>query len=96
MLDKKSNFEEAQFNRVVFKNMKYAKIPPPPPPPPLFFFPRNSNQCGGWGFSGVVLEKVCEYFYYREKYKDAVDVPDMDIPPELALELLMVADFLYT
>ncbi|RPB05890.1 putative transcriptional elongation regulator Elc1/Elongin C [Choiromyces venosus 120613-1] len=68
MLDKKSNFEEAQFNRVVFKNM-----------------------------NGVVLEKVCEYFYYREKYADAVgDVPDMEIPPELALELLMVADFLCT
>ncbi|CAZ85799.1 unnamed protein product [Tuber melanosporum] len=67
MLDKKSNFEEAQFNRVVFKNM-----------------------------NGVVLEKVCEYFYYREKYRDATDVPDMEIPPELALELLMVADFLCT
>ncbi|PWW77771.1 POZ domain-containing protein [Tuber magnatum] len=67
MLDKRSNFEEAQFNRVVFKNM-----------------------------NGVVLEKVCEYFCYREKYKDAVDVPDMEIPPELALELLMVADFLCT
>jgi len=57
----------------------------------------NANQCWGEGFfSGVVLEKVCEYFYYREKYKDAADVPDMDIPPELALELLMVADFLCT
>lgn len=46
--------------------------------------------------SAVILEKVCEYFYYNEKYRDAKDVPDMDIPPELALELLMVADFLHT
>lgn len=46
--------------------------------------------------SGVVLEKVCEYFYYNEKYKDQKDVPDMEIPPELCLELLMAADYLNT
>lgn len=44
--------------------------------------------------SGIVLEKVCEYFYYNEKFKNAKDVPDMDIPPELCLELLMAADYL--
>jgi elongin-C len=42
----------------------------------------------------VVLEKVCEYFYYNEKYKDAKDVPDLDIPAEMCLELLMAADYL--
>jgi hypothetical protein len=41
-----------------------------------------------------VLEKVCEYFYYNEKFKDAKDVPDMDFPLELSLELLMAADYL--
>lgn len=41
-----------------------------------------------------MLEKVCEYFYYNEKYKNAKDVPDMVIPPELCLELLMAADYL--
>lgn len=45
-------------------------------------------------FSGVILEKVCEYLYYNETHKDAKDVPDMEIPPELCLELLMAADFL--
>jgi len=44
--------------------------------------------------SGLVLEKVCEYFYYFEKHQDAKDVPEMDIPPELCLELLMAADYL--
>lgn len=44
--------------------------------------------------SGVVLEKVCEYLYYNQKHKDAKDVPDMEIPPELCLELLMAADYL--
>ena len=31
---------------------------------------------------------------YKEKYKNSKEVPDMDIPPELCLELLMAADFL--
>lgn len=44
--------------------------------------------------SGIVLEKVAEYFYYNYRNRDAEDVPDMDIPPELCLELLMAADFL--
>lgn len=44
--------------------------------------------------SGIVLEKVCEYFYYNEKHKDARDVVDMDVPAELCLELLMAADYL--
>jgi hypothetical protein len=44
--------------------------------------------------SGVVLEKVCEYMYYNEKHKDAKDVVDLDVPPELSLELLMAADYL--
>lgn len=44
-------------------------------------------------FSGLVLEKVCEYFYYKEKNRDAKDVPDMEFPLELSLELLMAADY---
>ena len=44
--------------------------------------------------SGLVLEKVCEYLYYNERHKDAKDVPDMDIPAELCLELLVAADYL--
>jgi transcription elongation factor B subunit 1 len=44
--------------------------------------------------SGLVLEKVCEYFYYNEKHKNSRDVPDIDVPAELCLELLMAADYL--
>ncbi|RYC56705.1 hypothetical protein CHU98_g9504 [Xylaria longipes] len=45
-------------------------------------------------FSGIVLEKVVEYCQYWYKYKDIENVPDMDIPVELCLELLQAADFL--
>ncbi|KAF2632132.1 hypothetical protein BU25DRAFT_487687 [Macroventuria anomochaeta] len=44
--------------------------------------------------NGVVLEKVCEYLYYNQKHADSKDVSDMDIPPELCLELLIAADYL--
>jgi len=44
--------------------------------------------------SGIVLEKVAEYFLYNYKNKNQEDVPDVDIQPELCLELLMAADFL--
>ncbi|KAL0634395.1 elongin C [Maublancomyces gigas] len=60
------------------------------------FAEARENKIVFQNMNAVILEKVCEYFYYNEKYRDAKDVPDMDIPPELALELLMVADFLHT
>lgn len=41
-----------------------------------------------------MLEKVCEYFQYWYRYREREDVPDMDIPVELCLELLVAADFL--
>ncbi|KAJ4296670.1 elongin C [Kalmusia sp. IMI 367209] len=44
--------------------------------------------------NGVVLEKVCEYLYYNQKHAESKDVPDMDIQPELCLELLIAADYL--
>lgn len=51
------------------------------------------------GCSSLVLEKVCEYLYYNEKHQQSGGgkdggVPDMEIPPELCLELLMAADYL--
>ncbi|GME24995.1 Transcriptional elongation regulator [Neofusicoccum parvum] len=58
------------------------------------FAEAKSNRCVFENINGVVLEKVCEYLYYNEKHKDTKDVPDMDIPAELCLELLMAADYL--
>lgn len=44
--------------------------------------------------SAVVLDKVVEYFHYWYQYRNSEDVPDMDIPVEICLELLAAADYL--
>eukprot|EP00010_Vexillifera_abyssalis_P007029 CAMPEP_0201546300 /NCGR_PEP_ID=MMETSP0173_2-20130828/2624_1 /ASSEMBLY_ACC=CAM_ASM_000268 /TAXON_ID=218659 /ORGANISM="Vexillifera sp., Strain DIVA3 564/2" /LENGTH=112 /DNA_ID=CAMNT_0047954925 /DNA_START=55 /DNA_END=393 /DNA_ORIENTATION=+ len=43
-----------------------------------------------------ILEKVIKYFYYKKKYSKVVTekIPDFQIEPEIALELLMAANFL--
>ena len=51
----------------------------------LSLFPINSS---------VVLDKVVEYFHYWYRHRHREDVPDMDIPAELCLEVLAAADFL--
>ncbi|KAJ5993556.1 transcriptional elongation regulator [Penicillium sp. IBT 35674x] len=55
-----------------------------------------TGRCVLENLSGVVLEKVCEYFLYNEKHKDQANVADMEVPAELCLELLMAADYLDT
>ncbi len=45
--------------------------------------------------NGLVLEKVCQYLHYKTFYANATsDIPEFKVEPELALELLMAADFL--
>ncbi|CAM9857937.1 unnamed protein product [Phaeothamnion confervicola] len=42
-----------------------------------------------------VLEKVIQYMYYKVRYTNStVRIPEFEIEPELALELLMAANFL--
>ncbi|KAL8709223.1 MAG: hypothetical protein Q9220_005966 [cf. Caloplaca sp. 1 TL-2023] len=57
------------------------------------FIEARSGRCSFEQFNGIILEKLCEYLYYNLKYKESKDVPDMDIPPNLCLELLVAADF---
>ncbi len=60
------------------------------------FSEAQTGVCHLENITGIVLEKVVEYFYYNEKYRNSEGVPDMDIPSELCLELLMAADYLLT
>jgi len=47
--------------------------------------------------STPILEKVIQYFYFKLKYNNAtMEIPEFTIDPEIALELLMAANFLDT
>uniref|UniRef100_A0A0N4V4M9 Elongin-C n=1 Tax=Enterobius vermicularis TaxID=51028 RepID=A0A0N4V4M9_ENTVE len=42
-----------------------------------------------------VLQKVCQYFAYKVRFTNsATEIPEFHIAPEVALELLMAANFL--
>ncbi|KAJ3414829.1 hypothetical protein HDV05_005986 [Chytridiales sp. JEL 0842] len=43
----------------------------------------------------VILEKVCKYLYYKVRHTNTnQEIPDFPIEADVALELLMAADFL--
>ena len=44
--------------------------------------------------SGEILEVVADYLMYAERYKNEREVPDMEIPIELTLDVLLAADYL--
>eukprot|EP01026_Neomeris_dumetosa_P050567 TRINITY_DN4438_c0_g2_i2.p1 TRINITY_DN4438_c0_g2~~TRINITY_DN4438_c0_g2_i2.p1 ORF type:complete len:113 (-),score=7.25 TRINITY_DN4438_c0_g2_i2:57-350(-) len=41
---------------------------------------------------GVVLERICQYFYYKLKYQNssAKEIPDFHVEPDMALEHIML------
>ena len=42
-----------------------------------------------------VLEKICTYFAYKVRYTNSsTEIPEFPIQPDIALELLMAANFL--
>jgi transcription elongation factor B subunit 1 len=84
-----AGFRENTQNRVDLPTIKYER--------PSLSARHTHNHHDIWKLthnSGVVLEKVCEYLYYNQKHAESKDVSDMDIPPELCLELLIAADYL--
>jgi uncharacterized protein (DUF169 family) len=45
----------------------------------------------------AILERVCQYFYYKLRYTQTMkSIPEFTVEPEMALELLMAANFLDT
>ncbi|KAL2265271.1 hypothetical protein VTJ83DRAFT_6371 [Remersonia thermophila] len=57
------------------------------------FVEAQTNRCTFPEISGVVLEKVVDYFHYWYRNRDKENVPDMEIPAEMCLELLMAANY---
>ena len=46
-------------------------------------------------FRSHVLSKVCQYFTYKVRYTNSsTEIPEFPISREIALELLMAANFL--
>ncbi|TQW00530.1 hypothetical protein V2A60_001607 [Cordyceps javanica] len=58
------------------------------------FSEAKDARCVFQEMSAVVLDKVVEYFHYWYRYRNSEDVPDMDIPVEICLEVLAAADYL--
>ncbi|CAK4122961.1 unnamed protein product [Aphanomyces euteiches] len=45
--------------------------------------------------SAPILEKIIQYFYFKVRYSNSnARLPDFTIEPEIALELLMAANYL--
>ena len=43
----------------------------------------------------IMIMKVCMYFAYKTRFTNSsTEIPEFPIPPEIALELLMAANFL--
>ena len=46
-------------------------------------------------FPAAVLERVAQYWHYKVKYSGAkAAIPEFNVPPELALSVLLAADYL--
>lgn len=58
------------------------------------FIESESNYVKLPKITGVLLETVIDYFYFNLKYRDRTNVPNFDIRPDIALELLIIADYL--
>mmetsp|Transcript_23493 Transcript_23493/g.58814 ORF Transcript_23493/g.58814 Transcript_23493/m.58814 type:complete len:104 (-) Transcript_23493:9-320(-) len=60
----------------------------------------TETQLGVINFKEIstpILEKVIQYFHYKMKHSNSTqEIPDFPIEPEIALELLMAANFLDT
>ncbi|KAK6760105.1 hypothetical protein RB195_021570 [Necator americanus] len=55
----------------------------------------ESNEVNFREIPSHVLQKVCQYFAYKVRYtSSATEIPEFNITPEVALELLMAANFL--
>mmetsp|Transcript_24366 Transcript_24366/g.73126 ORF Transcript_24366/g.73126 Transcript_24366/m.73126 type:complete len:127 (+) Transcript_24366:196-576(+) len=58
-------------------------------------FTESSGEIRFPEISTPILEKVIQYFYYKIRYTNSqVRIPEFNIEPEMALELLMAANFL--
>ena len=59
------------------------------------FSENETNEVRFREIPSYVLQKVCMYFTYKVRNTNSTtEIPEFPIPPEIALELLMAANFL--
>eukprot|EP00729_Bicosta_minor_P000584 gene584-30143_t len=59
------------------------------------FVENDKNEIAFREVPSNILERVCTYLYYRVRYTNSSqEIPEFVIPSEIALELLMAANFL--
>ncbi|KAH6620785.1 BTB/POZ protein [Chaetomium sp. MPI-SDFR-AT-0129] len=58
------------------------------------FVEAQTGRCNFPEISAHILEKVVDYINYWYRNREKEDVPDMEIPVEMCLELLMAANYL--
>lgn len=59
------------------------------------FAENGTNEVNFREIPSHVLSKVCMYFTYKVRYTNSsTEIPEFPIAPEIALELLMAANFL--
>ncbi|KAE8748065.1 hypothetical protein FOCC_FOCC005260 [Frankliniella occidentalis] len=59
------------------------------------FAENETNEVNFREIPSHVLQKVCMYFTYKIRYTNSsTEIPEFPIAPEIALELLMAANFL--
>merc|ERR1711894_508972 len=62
---------------------------------PGAFAENETNEVNFREIPSHVLQKVCMYFTYKVRYTNSsTEIPEFPIQPEIALELLMAANFL--
>ena len=55
------------------------------------FIENDKNEIAFRSIPSNILERVCTYLYYRVRYTNSSqEIPEFQIPPGIALELLMV------
>ncbi|KAL6771758.1 hypothetical protein ACKKBG_A27710 [Auxenochlorella protothecoides x Auxenochlorella symbiontica] len=60
------------------------------------FMESETNQITFPGISGAVLERLCQYCYYKVKYlhTPSTAIPEFKVHRDMALDLLMAANYL--
>ncbi|PAV88489.1 hypothetical protein WR25_05588 [Diploscapter pachys] len=62
---------------------------------PGMYTENETNEVHFREIPSYILQKVCHYFAYKAKYSNSPsEIPEFVIEPEIALELLMAANFL--